>query len=658
MRLRTLLCALLAISLHAPSVLAQNIEFTKENVNGKADWEKAVREIKKGDKFYNKGGFALRFALPFYYEAYKVNPNSASLNYKVAKSLLVSQDSYQALPFARKALELNSSVAKDAPLVLAQSQHMAGEFEDAIAGYSAAKSLGLSQTEYPLAWLDKCIEECRNGIALKSQTQFDLKNLGPKVNTEYSEYVPLVKADGDFIIFTGRKPEPKAEKSKLPYTRFDYDVFEDIYKVKKESDTSFSAPAKIGLPMDIKHKHDACISLSPDGKKIYLYTDLVHGEIREAEINDGSWGIPAEVKGIDSKYYETHISVSADNQTAYVVSNRKGGLGGRDIWKFTRINDKEWGNAENLGDKINTIYDEDGVFIHPDGKTLYFSSKGHSSMGGYDVFMSKYENNTWSAPVNLGPPVNTPGDDIFFVLTGNGEEGYISSAREGGFGGQDIYRAAPKKTPEVNLTIYKGSVVDGNTGQPIAASVVIVDNTSGKEIFNNRNDVQEGFLVSLPSGSNYGISVNAEGYIFHSENIDLRNKKGYNEETAVIRLYKIESGNKFVLNNVFFDFDKADLKSESIAELNRAIEVFKKYPDLKFQVEGHTDSYGAEAYNVRLSQMRAEAVKQYLIRNGIAAVRITKVTGFGESNPVQTNETPEGRAKNRRVEFKLENSPQ
>jgi len=655
MRLRTLLCALLTISLSISSVLAQNVEFSKENVKGRADWEKAVKELKKGDKFFAKGGFALRFALPHYYEAYKVNPNSATLNYRIAKALLVSQDSYQALPYALRAMELNSEVARDARVVLAHSQHMAGQFEEAMNGYQAAKTQPLSP-DYPMAWLDKGIDECRNGIALRSQTRYTLKNLGPKINTEYSEYVPLVKADGGFIIFTGRKPEPKTDKAKLPYTRFDYDVFEDIYKAKKENDTAFGSPAKIGLPLDIKHKHDACISLSPDGKKIYLYTDLSRGEIREAEVNDGNWGIPSEVKGIDSKYYETHISVSADNQTAYVISDRKGGIGGRDIWKFTRINDKEWGNAQNLGNMINTPYDEDGVFIHPDGKTLYFSSKGHNTMGGFDVFMSKYENDAWTTPVNLGPPVNTPGDDIFFVLTGNGEEGYISSARAGGYGGQDIYRAAPEKEPEVDLTIYKGLVVDGNTGEPIDASVVIVDNSSGKEIFNNRNDVREGFLVPLPSGNNYGISVNAEGYIFYSQNLDMRDKKGYREESAVIRLYKLESGNKFVLNNVFFDFDKADLKSESVAELNRAIEVFKKYPDIRFQIEGHTDSYGSESYNVRLSQMRAEAVKQYLIRNGIAAVRITRVTGMGESQPVMTNETPEGRARNRRVEFKLENS--
>src|SRR5690606_35605644 len=187
----------------------------------------------------------------------------------------------------------------------------------------------------------------------------------------------------------------------------------------------------------------------------------------------------------------------------------------------------------------------------------------------------------------------------------------------------------------------------------ISAKVVIVDNSTGKEIFKYRSDKEEGFLVSLPSGINYGISLNADGYIFHSENIDLRDATGYSESTKIIELSRIEVGGTFVLNNVFFDFDKAELKSESVAELNRALAILKQYPDIRIEIAGHTDSYGSNEYNSALSQRRVEAVKRYLINNGLAAVRIVKVKGYGEEVPIDTNETPEGRARNRRVEFKI-----
>lgn len=650
--MRTLLffaCTLLASSM----LYSQNMEFNKENIANNPEWKTALKSIKKGDKFFMKSPGSSKQSIPYYLDAYAVNPNSALLNFKMAQCYLESYEDYKALPYAMKAAELNPDVAPTMRVVLAQSYHKAGRFEEALSLYGASKSDLGKLPDYSEEWLDKRMDECRNGISLKAQTQYRLRNIGNPVNTRFSEYVPLVKADDNYMYYTSRMAPDTNSSKKQKISKFDFEPYESLYRANKENDTTFSAPTPVSLIKDAARRHEACVSLSPDGKTMFFYNGSAKNELKFSELKDGVWQASQTVEGVNTKYYESHISVSADNNRAFVVSDRKEGFGGKDIYLYTKNEDGSWGNPVNLGDKINTAYDEDGAFIHPDGKTLYFSSRGHNTMGGYDVFYSVLENGEWSVPVNLGPPVNTPGDDIYFVLSGSGDAGYLSSARPGGMGEQDIYQFGPIEEKKPDMTLFKGIVVDAKTRDTIEAKVVIVDNKNGVEIFNNRSDRKEGFLVSLPGGSNYGITVNADDYIFYSENIDLTNRKGYVEETKIIELSKIEVGATFVLNNVFFDFDKSTLKTESISELNRALEIFKRYPNVRIEIGGHTDSYGSNEYNERLSQARAEVVKRYLIDNGLAAVRITKVKGYGEEVPVQTNETPEGRAKNRRVEFKI-----
>lgn len=638
---------------------AQNQEFTKVNIAANTNWDIAAKSIKKGDKIINKEPTSSRLAIPYYLDAYKINPNSASLNYKLSVCYLESYEPYKALPYAKKAFELNPEFTPDMEFILAQAYHKADKFDSAMIHYRNFRPNASKLPGFDLSWIDKLMYECTNGITLSENPMFKIRHLDYPINTDASEYVPLLRADGEYMYYTARVI-PSATPKKI--SKFDYAPYETLYKAKKVSDTSFSEVSKVDLIRDAINRHEACVSLSADGKTMYFYNGTNKQEIRYSEFIDGNWTASKPVLGIDSKGYETHISVSSDGQRAYVVSNRPGGFGGRDIYEYTKISDEEWGNPKNLGEVINTPYDEDGVFIHPDGKTLYFSSRGHNSMGGYDVFYSVLENGIWSKPVNLGAPVNTGGDDIYFVITGDGRTGYLSSSRVGGHGDQDIYQfelidADPNKPNDKytgpSLNMFKGLVVDKTTKEPISAKVVIVDNSTGKEIFKYRSDKEEGFLVSLPSGINYGISLNADGYIFHSENIDLRDATGYSESTKIIELSRIEVGGTFVLNNVFFDFDKAELKSESVAELNRALAILKQYPDIRIEIAGHTDSYGSNEYNSALSQRRVEAVKRYLINNGLAAVRIVKVKGYGEEVPIDTNETPEGRARNRRVEFKI-----
>lgn len=651
-----ILILILTISIFSVNSLAQNLEFTKENIAANPNWSAAVKSIKKGDKLFTKAPSSSKLAIPYYLTAHEINPQSASLNYKISVCYLDSYEPYKALPFAKKAYQLEPTFTEDLEFILAQAYHKADKFDSALVHYNSFRTRAGSLPGLDLKWVDKLGEECQNGIALaKLKTNYTIRNLGEPVNTISSEYVPVLRADGEYMYYTARVEPNTTNMKASKLSKFDYAPYEALYRAKKLDDTTFTSISKVQILRDASKRHESCVSMSADGKALYFYNGNNKDEIRFSEYIDGNWSATKPVMGIDSRGYETHISVSADGRKAYVVSDREGGFGGRDIYEYTLQANHTWGEPKNLGIAINTEYDEDGVFIHPDGKTLYFSSRGHNTIGGYDVFYSTLHEGAWSSPTNLGFPVNTAGDDIFFVLVGNGNTGYVSSARVGGKGDQDIYQFAAnqERTPRPNLKLFKGLVVDAKTNEYLNAQVEIVDNGTGKEMFNNRSDREDGFLVSLPGGTNYGISVNAEGYIFHSENIDLRDIVGYSEETKIIKLHKIEVGASFVLNNVFFDFDKSELKNESVTELNKALSVLKKYPDIRIEIGGHTDAYGSNEYNISLSQRRVESVKRYLINNGLAAARIVKVKGYGEEVPIDTNETSIGRAKNRRVEFKI-----
>jgi outer membrane protein OmpA-like peptidoglycan-associated protein len=371
----------------------------------------------------------------------------------------------------------------------------------------------------------------------------------------------------------------------------------------------------------------------------------------------------------------------------YFVSDKpEGGLGGRDIYKSTKDNKGKWGEAVNLGSVINTALDEEGVYLHPDGKTLYFSSKGHTSMGGYDVFKSIFDEilQVWTTPQNIGYPINTTDDDVFFTVSASGKHAYYSSIRPGGYGEKDVYlitflgeekhispvtevpviskvsdsikeEVAPKKleVQEAQLTLLKGLILDENTKQPIAATIEIIDNEKNEVIASFKsNSVTGKYLVSMPAGKNYGISVHKEDYLFHSENFDLPKSSEYQEVEKVITLKNIAVGNSIVLKNIFFDFNKSTLRNESENEIQQLVKLLTDVPTMKIEISGHTDNRGSDEYNKNLSNLRAKAVFDRLIASGIDISRLTYV-GFGEEKPIATNDTEEGRQLNRRTEFKV-----
>ena len=546
--------------------------------------------------------------------------------------------------------------------MMAKAYHINNKFNDAIKYYRLSKTKKSTFDPRVLKEVDKKVKECTFAKKLiKTPINVKIENLGSEINSEYEEYVPVINADESEIFFTSRRPETVGGNIDVGLG----DYYEDIYYAKKE-DGKWTIAENMGAPVNSEF-HDATVGLSLDGQKLFIYRDNRKGigNIYVTEKEGNTWSEPTELPDpINSKSKETSACYSPDGNTIYFVSNRSNGKGGKDIYKATKNNEGKWGNLENLGSVINTAQDEDAVFLHPDGKTLYFSSNGHNTMGGFDVFKSTYEKGRWSTPENIGYPVNTADDDVFFVLTASGDYGYYTSIKADGKGKKDIYRVA--FLDEINkpkLTLLKGIISDRKTGEPLAATIEIYDNDEDKLIgVFESNSATGKYMVSLPAGRNYGISVKAPGYLFYSENFNIPKDAAYREVEKNVQLDKLEVGKKVVLKNIFYDYNEASLRASSYNELNKIIELLKTNPKMKVELSAHTDSRGSDAYNNKLSQARAQSCVDYLVGKGVDKNRLI-AKGYGEKQLIVSDaeiekltsevEKEEQHQKNRRTEFKI-----
>ncbi|MFI5150116.1 MAG: OmpA family protein [Bacteroidia bacterium] len=691
-----------------------NVEFDKENFkdrkdelreaksnikkgdseyeNGMGDFMSAVNKFEKENHYvpeindiYGQGSGSFANAVDFYKKAQTFNPNNADLNFKIGFCLLwMPAGKFEALPYFEKAYKLNPNVNPDIQYLLGRGYHLNMDWDKAIAAYKAylpfltAKA---AENKIKIDDANKKIQECMVGQDLmKKPERVFIDNLGCQVNSRYSDYGPLISTDESIMIFTSRR-DGGTGSEKTPSGEF----FEDLY-ISTCKNGQWVPAKNMGPPIN-GADHDATAGLSPDGTTLYIYRNDGRdgGDIWECHQSGDTWTKPERMnKNINSSAHESTVSLSYDGKILYFISDKPGGMGGKDIY-LSRLDEKgRWGPAENLGAPINTMYSEEAVFIHPDGKTMYFSSQGHQTMGGYDLFKSTLVNGKWTEPVNMGYPVNGPDDDVFFVISGSGRHGYYASKKSDGCGEKDIYKitflgpekpfamnsednllasvAAPIKSrvvaPPVEikttaLTILKGVITDALTGKPLEATIELVDNQRNEVIASFKsNSVSGKYLVTLPAGKNYGIAVKAEKYLFHSENFDIPASSAFQEVTKDIALNNLAVGTKIVLRNIFFDFDKSTLRPESTNELERLTKLLQDVPTLKIEISGHTDNKGSAEYNQKLSENRAKAVVDYLTGKGIAADRL-QFKGYGLTQPMAPNDNDEGRQLNRRTEFKV-----
>ncbi|HSZ72880.1 MAG TPA: OmpA family protein, partial [Cytophagaceae bacterium] len=502
--------------------------------------------------------------------------------------------------------------------------------------------------------IDRYIAMCETGKQLvKDSLSLIIENMGPVVNSKYPDYVPVVSADETELIFTSRRPTTTGGK-KDPQ---DNQYFEDVYISTKDSATGqWTSPRDLG-PQVNSAEHDASVGLSPDGHKLFIYraefSRKQSGDIYLSTLGANGWSKPKRMESpINTEYWEPSASLTNDEKTIFVSSNRPGGYGGTDIYIIKRKDDSTWGEAVNLGPKVNTAFDEDAPYIHPDKKTLFFSSRGHNTMGGFDIFTTTLTPLTdsteeWASPVNAGYPINTSDDDIYFVWSADGTKGYFSSWRDDSYGEKDLY-----VIHQPNATVLKGNIYDEETRLPLKANVTVKNMDNNEMIGVFTTDSSGYYELKLPHGTNYSITAEAESHLFQSTSVQIDPKLASQEIKKDIYLQPVKEGLSIVLNNIFFDFDKATLRSESDAELENLYAFLIKYPELKVELSGHTDAFGSDRYNQKLSEKRAKAVVAYLIKKGIPKAKLV-AKGYGESKPIESNDTDEGRQLNRRTELKI-----
>lgn len=667
--------------------MAQNVEFDKDNFKDNKDALKAAKNnIEEGDVFYQQGYIYYKQAIDHYLKANAFNPNNAVLNFKIGQCYLYSVEKLKSIPFLEKAYKLNPLVDPDIRYSLGKAYHLDMQWDKSITEFTAYKS-SIKQKEYPEIYADveKHIAECTYGkVMVQKPIRVFIDNVGPEINTPHSDYGPVISADESVMIFTSRRPGSTGGKIDPGINEH----FEDIY-ISTKKNGKWSPAQNMGSPINTDD-HDANSGLSADGQKFLIYIGKNNGDLYESELKGDIWSKPEQMnKNINSdNYHESSACYSPNGKQVYFVTDNPnlGGFGDRDIYVAEKDEKGKWGKPVNLGPTINTKYGEEGIFIHPDGKTLYFGSQGHQTMGGYDVFKSVYDEKTktWGKPENIGYPVNTADDDVFFVVSASGRHGYYTSSNSKGFGQNDIYMvtflgdekplvlnnednllasiAAPIKETvvapavtikEAQLTILKGTIKDALTQKTLEATIEIIDNKTNELVATFTSNSSTGrYLVSLPAGRNYGIAVKKEGYLFHSENFDIPVTAAFQEVKKDVDLKNFAVGSKIVLKNIFFDFSKATLRPESTNELQRLVKLLNDVPTMKIEISGHTDSKGSAEYNQSLSDNRSKAVVDYLIKAGISADRLT-AKGYGKDQPIATNDTEEGRQLNRRTEFKI-----
>jgi outer membrane protein OmpA-like peptidoglycan-associated protein len=476
--------------------------------------------------------------------------------------------------------------------------------------------------------------------AKKNPVPFNPKNLGASINTKANEYFPYLTPDGKVFTFTrmdGRQ--------------------EDLFYANR-NDTVFSNAMSYGNNVNTDDNEGAS-AMDAQGNFLFVTAcNRMDGygscDIYYSVKQNNTWTAPQGIgKPVNTGAWEAQPSFSSDGSALYFASNRPGGFGGRDIWVSYLDTNMKLSEPKNLGPNINTKYDDQCPFIHADNQTLYFTSNGWPGMGNGDIYISRKTDTGWTKAVNIGYPINTENDDNGMTVSYDGKTAFLSSSRAGGFGGLDLYSfELPENMQPKKTTYIKAVVKDAKSKQLLNASYSIIDLDTKKEVYKG-NTSNGKFFVSIELNKNDALQIQKEGYLFYSQNINLK------ETTTETKPYEIEvllepiaANSKITLNNVFFDFDKNELKQESFVELDKLADLLKKNPTVKIEISGHTDNKGDKKYNLALSQKRAESVVNYLVQKGIAAARLV-AKGYGDTMPIAPNDTEENKAKNRRTEVKV-----
>ncbi|WPP51340.1 OmpA family protein [Catalinimonas niigatensis] len=593
-------------------------------------------------------------ALELLQAAVKKDGSFAEAHLRMSKIYMAMGDESQVQHHLQKVVkaQYNNPSFSEAHVLLAEKYFDQSAYQEArklvnhIIGMEKANRLMQEEARYLLANIDFTEKN------IDKPVEFSPKPLGGGLNQLGLQYFPVLTVDQQSMIFTGRRG-----------TMPQYD--EDIYISKKQPDGQWSRPESLSDNINTRANEGTC-TVSADGRTL-IFTACQEGNgfgscdlFISYKIGE-EWSMPKNMGNkINGKSWESQPSLSADGNTLYFVSDRKGGQGRRDIYVTYRNEQGEWCSAENLGKDINTPRDEVSPFIHVNGQTLYFASEGLPGFGKFDLYVSEKNGQSWTKPKNLGYPINTKEDQASLFITADGKDAYYSHEQRQGdhYASSIIYTfVIPQEIRVTNRSSYvEGTVYDAVTKKPLGAKVELMDLNQQKKISDVNSDPKNGdYLMVLTEGSEYALYIDREGYLFQSLTFNYSEKSLQSVAKPLhidVYLQPITKGTETVLNNIFFDVDKYEIKEISQPELNKVASFLRDNPEIRITINGHTDNQGSAEYNLELSSKRAKAVYDYLVQAGIDQERLQS-RGYGQSKPVTSNDTEEGRQKNRRIAFEI-----
>ena len=613
--------------------------------------KKAIQYYEQSTNFFIRRQYGPALELLEY--ALKKDNDFAEAQLRVGKIYYAVNNEDQAKIHLQKAVreKYDDPRFTDAHLLLANLHFGDGEY---------AEAQRLLQHLLKIPRLPKVIkDDARHLLANIEFTQREMGNplpyrpepVGGEVNQFPLQYFPVLTVDQQTLIFTGRRG-----------TTPQYD--EDIYVSQKSAEGTWAAPTPISENINTPRNEGTC-TVSADGRTLIFTacedrTGLGSCDLYIAQRTGDRWSRAKNLgSNINSRAWESQPSLSADGRTLYFVSDRKGGAGRRDIYVTQRQGDSTWAPAQNVGTTINTARDEVSPFIHVNGQTLYFASNGRPGFGGFDLYVTE-QDSQWSEPKNLGYPINTYQDQASLFITADGRDGYYSNeeTRNNSAVRSELYRfELPEPIRVTNRSSYvQGTVYNAVTKEPLRAAIELVDLSQQQRVAKVQSDSVTGrYLMVLTEGADYALYVNKKQFLFKSLTFDYTSpsdKEVPQPVTVDVYLDPVEKGRETVLNNIFFDTDKYEIKERSEPELQKVVSFLRENPSIRITINGHTDNVGTAEYNQQLSSNRAQAVYDYLIEAGVAENRLG-YQGYGAERPVADNDTEEGRQKNRRIAFEI-----
>lgn len=551
----------------------------------------------------------------------------------------------------RKAIEADPGRSRsiEAYFALGQLLYERGAYDEAapfLETYTAARSVNQVRLGQAEQYLNQ-MSFARRMMA--NPVPFDPQPLPSPLNRFLMQYFPALTADSKQLFFTVRKGSGSAHD-------------EDIYTSLRDENGNWSDPVSVSGSINTPRNEGTC-SISADGKTLIFTSCQAPGgfgscDLYEVKKTGENWGLPRNMgRAINTPGWESQPSLSADGRQLYFVSDRKGGHGKRDIWVSHLSPKGNWLEPVNLGPVVNSSGDDLSPFIHVNGQSLYFSSNGHPGIGKFDLFLTEFDGMQWSEPKNLGYPINTIDDQVSLVITADGGTAYYAHEvlqADGSYLSSLYTFTVPEEVRVKNSSNFlTGRVLDKETGKPLAAEIEMFDINDATLNYKITSDAEDGrYFVVLTEGKEYSIYVNKRGYLFENLTFNYLEKKSREPEVLDIYLTPIKSGASSVLRNIFFDVDQYTLREKSKTELTEIVKFLRENAGVRVEIEGHTDNTGSLTHNMELSENRAKSVYDFLLKAGVGQERLS-YRGYGPSRPKAPNDTEDNRQQNRRIEFKI-----